>query len=133
MPHLPFPDASIDFIYGISVFTHIKYLWDAWLLELKRVLKPNGLLLQTIHAEHAWEFYFQNQTEDWVKAAHSAEMLQKERMDVDFLYYGDVSCSQVFWKEKIARSFWGRYLDVLEVAPPPQRSFQNWMICRKAA
>lgn len=131
MPHLPLPDASVDFIYGISVFTHIKYLWDAWLLELKRILKPGGLLLQTIHAEPAWEFYHQNQTEQWVSAAHSAEMLRKAKMDVDFLYYGDVSCSQVFWKEEVARSYWSRYLTVLEILPPPDRSFQNWMICRK--
>lgn len=133
MPHLPFADASVDFIYGISVFTHIKYLWDTWLLELKRVLKPGGLLMQTIHAEPAWEFYHENRDEGWVKSAHSAEMLAKPRMDVDYLYYGDASCSQVFWKEAVARQFWGRYLEVLEIAPPPARSFQNWIICRKPA
>jgi SAM-dependent methyltransferase len=133
MPHLPFADSSIDFIYGISVFTHIKYLWDMWLLELKRVLKPGGLLMQTIHAEPAWKFYHEQRNEEWVKSGHSAEMLTKPEMDVDFLYYGDVSCSQVFWKESVARRFWGRYLEVLEVTPPPARSFQNWMICRKPA
>jgi SAM-dependent methyltransferase len=132
MPHLPLPDASIDFIYGISVFTHIKYLWDMWLLELRRVLKPGGLLMQTIHAEPAWEFYHENREEEWVKSAHSLEMLAKPRMDVDYLYYGDVSCSQVFWKESVARGFWGRYYEVIDVTPPPARSFQNWIICRKA-
>jgi hypothetical protein len=67
-----------------------------------------------------------------VKSAHSAEMLTKPEMDVDYLYYGDVSCSQVFWKESVAHRFWGRYFEVLEITPPPARSFQNWMICRKA-
>ena len=131
MPHLPLPDASVDFIYGISVFTHIKYLWDAWLLELKRILKPGGLLLQTIHAEPAWEFYHKNRSEKWIQDAHSAEMLERPKMETDFLYYGDASCSQVFWKEEVARSYWGRYFTVLEIAPPPERSFQNWMICKK--
>jgi SAM-dependent methyltransferase len=133
MPHLPFADNSIDFIYGISVFTHIKYLWDMWLLELKRVLKPGGLLMQTIHSEPAWRFYYTMRNESWVKSAHSAEMLERPEMDVDFLYYGDISCSQVFWKESVARQFWGRYLEVLDITPPPARSFQNWMICRKPA
>jgi hypothetical protein len=27
------------------VFTHITEHWSAWLLELRRVLKPDGLLL----------------------------------------------------------------------------------------
>jgi SAM-dependent methyltransferase len=133
MPHLPFADASIDFIYGISVFTHIKYLWDTWLLELKRILKPGGLLMQTIHAEPAWEFYFKNRTEPWVASSLSPEMLAKPRMDVDFFYHGDALVSQVFWKESVARSFWGRYFTVLDVTPPPPRSFQNWIICRKPA
>lgn len=53
MPHLPFADNSLDVIYGISVFTHVKYLWDTWLMELKRILKPGGLLIQTVHAENA--------------------------------------------------------------------------------
>lgn len=131
MPHLPFADASFDFIYGISVFTHIKYLWDMWLLELKRVLKPGGLLLQTIHAEPAWEFYHANRDEEWVKQAHSPRMLEEPKMVGDYLYFGDAACSQVFWKEEVARRFWGRYFEVIEVAPPPARSFQNWMICRK--
>ena len=130
MPHLPFADASVDFIYGISVFTHIKYLWDTWLLELKRILKPGGLLLQTIHAEAAWAFYHQNRAEEWVKSTLPAEMLAKPAMDVDYLYHGDATVSQVFWKEAVARSFWGRYFQVLEVTAPPARSFQNWMICR---
>jgi SAM-dependent methyltransferase len=132
MPHLPFPDNSVDFIYGISVFTHIKYLWDMWLLELKRILKPNGLLMQSIHAEPAWEFYHRQRHEKWIQDSLPAEMLNKPRMDVDFFYYGDVGVSQVFWKESVARKFWGRYLTVLEVTPPPAHySFQNWMICRK--
>lgn len=134
MPHLPFADNSIDFIYGISVFTHIKYLWDMWLLELKRVLKPNGLLLQSIHAEPAWEFYHRQRHEKWIQDMLPAEMLNKPHMDVDYFYYGDACVSQVFWKEAVARQFWGRYLTVLETTPPPPTySFQNWLICQKDA
>jgi SAM-dependent methyltransferase len=132
MPHLPFADNSIDFIYGLSVFTHIKYNWDTWLLELKRILKPNGLLLQSIHAEPAWTFYHANRREKWVTASLPADMLAKPQMDVDYFYYGDACVSQVFWKEAIARKFWGRYLTVLDITSPPDaNSFQNWMICRK--
>jgi ubiquinone/menaquinone biosynthesis C-methylase UbiE len=48
-PHLPFADNYFDLIYAGSVFTHIDDLADAWLLELRRVLKPGGRAYITIH------------------------------------------------------------------------------------
>lgn len=133
VPHLPFADNSLDVIYGISVFTHIKYLWDAWLLELRRVLKPDGLLIQTVHTETAWNFYRTHKEEDWVRKGFPAEILNSDGMDVDFLYHGDIRVSQVFWKREIVRDFWGRYFSILEITDPPERSFQDWVICRKAS
>jgi SAM-dependent methyltransferase len=131
-PHLPFPDNSFDVIYGFSVFTHIKFQWDAWLLELRRIMKPGALMIQTIHTENAWRFYYQHRHLDWVRDNHSAKMLETEEMPYNYFYYGDSSVSQVFWKRDVARAFWSRYLDILDVLPPPdKRSFQDWMVCRK--
>lgn len=48
-PHLPFADEYFDFIYAGSVFTHISELADAWLLELRRLLKKGGRLYITVH------------------------------------------------------------------------------------
>lgn len=132
MPKLPFPDNHFDVIYGFSVFTHIKFHWDMWILELKRVLKPGGLLIQTIHTEHAWEKYYAHRNESWVTENHSKKMLESQHMPYDYFYYGDIGVSQVFWKREVARQYWGRYMDVLDVmAPPDSRSFQDWMICQK--
>lgn len=47
-PHLPFEDRSFDLVYATSVWTHIGDLDDAWLLEVRRVLKPGGRLYLTI-------------------------------------------------------------------------------------
>jgi SAM-dependent methyltransferase len=45
-PPLPHPAESFDFVYALSVFTHLdEEAQFAWLAELKRVLKPNGLML----------------------------------------------------------------------------------------
>ena len=130
-PHLPFPDNHFDVIYGFSVFTHIKYLWDNWILELRRVLKPGGLLIQTVHTEHAWQHYYDHREQDWVKGGHSQKMLETREMPYDYFYYGDIGVSQVFWKQEVARAYWSRYVDVIEILPPPTHSFQDWMICRK--
>ena len=49
-PPLVFHDASFDLVYALSVFTHLTSdLQIAWRDELRRVLRPGGLLLVTTH------------------------------------------------------------------------------------
>ncbi len=53
MPPLPFPDATFDLTYAVSVFTHLpKRMERAWLRELTRVTKPGGYLLLTTNGTH---------------------------------------------------------------------------------
>jgi SAM-dependent methyltransferase len=48
-PPLPFPDDTFDFLYGISVFTHLdEPLQRPWIEELRRVVKPGGHILITV-------------------------------------------------------------------------------------
>ncbi len=47
-PPLPFPDSHFDLVVAISVFTHITAHWAEWLVEMHRVLKPDGVLVATI-------------------------------------------------------------------------------------
>jgi SAM-dependent methyltransferase len=51
-PHVPFEDRTFDLIYCGSVFTHISELAEAWLLELRRILRPGGYVYVTIHTRH---------------------------------------------------------------------------------
>ena len=132
LPHLPLEDNSIDVIYSFSVFTHTKYLWDAWLFELKRVLKPGGLMMHTVHLEDAWMFYNKNRNETWVQNSQVPEVYDTPEMNVDFLFDGDASVSQVFWKEEVLRNYWSRYFTSIEIFPPSKEfSFQNRVILRK--
>jgi SAM-dependent methyltransferase len=49
-PPLDYPDATFDLVYALSVFTHLhENLQRDWRDELRRVLKPGGLLLVTTH------------------------------------------------------------------------------------
>ena len=49
-PPLPYPDAKFDLVYSISVLTHIPAtLQVPWLAEIRRVLRPGGHALLSVH------------------------------------------------------------------------------------
>ncbi len=51
-PPLPFAENSFEVLYSISFFTHLDEAAQAgWLQEFQRVLKPNGLILLSLHGE----------------------------------------------------------------------------------
>ncbi|MGH9783087.1 MAG: class I SAM-dependent methyltransferase, partial [Terriglobia bacterium] len=56
LPPLEYPEATFDLVYAVSVFTHLSDEYQrAWIPELRRVLRPGGLLLITFHSEHVWK------------------------------------------------------------------------------
>ena len=51
-PPLAYVGGSFDLVYALSIFTHLDELHALrWLAELRRVLKPGGLLLLTVAGE----------------------------------------------------------------------------------
>jgi ubiquinone/menaquinone biosynthesis C-methylase UbiE len=49
---LPFPDASFDVVFAVSVFSHLDEKPQfGWLWEILRVLRPGGLFLASTHSE----------------------------------------------------------------------------------
>jgi SAM-dependent methyltransferase len=51
-PPLGYGDASFDLVYALSVFTHLPVDTQlAWGNELRRVVRPGGHLLLTLHGE----------------------------------------------------------------------------------
>lgn len=51
-PPLGYGDRTFDFVYALSVITHLTDVSGRrWLAELVRILKPGGLLLFTVHGQ----------------------------------------------------------------------------------
>ena len=50
-PPLPFPNEHFDLIWAVSVFTHLTAHWADWLVELHRLLTPDGRLVATFLGE----------------------------------------------------------------------------------
>lgn len=52
LPPLNYGDAKFDFVYAISVFTHMtEPAQVAWIAELARVIRPRGHLFITVHGQ----------------------------------------------------------------------------------
>lgn len=57
-PPLPYPAEYFDVVYCFSVFTHLdERMQNLWLLDLRRILKPGGILILTVHGERAARAY----------------------------------------------------------------------------
>ncbi len=52
-PPLPHEDRQFDVVYALSVWTHLRAnLQRAWMLEMRRVLKPGGLLIFSTQGDY---------------------------------------------------------------------------------
>ncbi len=52
-PPLPYPSASFDLAYAISIFTHLsEKMHTEWMQEILRVLQPRGIFFFTTQGDH---------------------------------------------------------------------------------
>lgn len=104
-PPLDRPDGCFDLIWAASVFTHITDHWSAWLLELHRVLKEDGLLIATFLGPGMCEPLDQD---EW----------DAERIGMNVLRYGqgwDLGGPLVFLSPWWIAEHWGRAFEIVEL------------------
>lgn len=115
-PHLPFADRSFDFVFGISVFTHLIHLVDMWLAEFRRILVPGGLAIFTIHDEETVKYYIDHNA--LAQCYHGDDIASGISHDVT-VYRSRDQWSHVFtyFKADYIRSEWGKYFEVVSLEP----------------
>jgi len=114
-PHLPFADGTFDMIYANSVFTHIRDEWDAWLMELRRILRPGGVVFASILDETAWERCMKNPT-DKIRE-YRPELDFSKPMTGDFAAHGTGFDIVSFWHSRGVRRRWSFAFEVLACEP----------------
>jgi SAM-dependent methyltransferase len=116
-PHLPFPDGYFDFVFCASVFTHMTDLADAWLLEIRRVLKPRGHLYMTIHDKISIEEMQTIYADGVPTAAAWLRLLEQKHGisgdDCEMVYFDADPASQVFYDREYITRKWGRWMRLL--------------------
>ena len=129
VPHLPFRDGYFDFIFAGSIFTHINELHVGWLLELSRLLSPEGLLYVTFHDEHTLEYLKSNSHINLAKKlnAHplSQQIYANEFDLVSILPYSKGMLSQVFMKSQYIQQITKSFLQLVSINPNAYSDLQT--------
>jgi ubiquinone/menaquinone biosynthesis C-methylase UbiE len=125
LPPLPFPDEAFDLVYSISTFTHFpdELQW-AWLKELRRVLKPGGLLLTTKLNAAAYDL---------------PADVQREFQAKGFVYWGEAALTDglptfyrlAYHTDAFVRREWGRYFEVLRIGSHDLNNTQDSVLLRR--
>jgi ubiquinone/menaquinone biosynthesis C-methylase UbiE len=128
-PHLPFEDRYFDLIYAGSVFTHISDLAEAWLLELKRIVRPGGRLYLTVHDNTTIRKLLTDDRppEERHPAAPILQSFEQETHFTasDFAMFainrapgpGAPGQAQVFYDIDYLQQHWGNYLEIISIHP----------------
>lgn len=129
VPSLPFADSYFDFIYAGSIFSHINELHISWLLEISRVLAPNGLAYLTFHDEHTLDYCKANPS-NRIGQIFSEHPLSEEiySSQYDFISvnpYGSAGLSQVLMHSRYIKKITQSVFNIVEVAPNAYSGLQT--------
>jgi SAM-dependent methyltransferase len=124
-PHLPFEDNSFSFIYALSVFTHIGDLEDAWLLELRRILRPGGRLFATVHDNHTLDLLMTSPPGHWLHDSHFRHLVVEAESRAGFWKSAycmasvnlDPGTHQVFHDLDFLKQRWSRFFTIGAIHP----------------
>jgi ubiquinone/menaquinone biosynthesis C-methylase UbiE len=137
IPHLPFEDNSFDVVTAFSVFSHIETFDHAWILEVRRILRPGGLFILTANVDN-----WQDVDETWpvYRGVSGHRTFQQEwlgkPMDVPRRVFrwkaaGSYS-SVVFLTDEYVRREWGGLMEV-DAIIPYFTQYQSGVVLRKPA
>jgi SAM-dependent methyltransferase len=120
-PPLPLPDRYFDVVTAFSVFTHIDELELPWILELRRILRPGGLLYLTIHDEAFWEHMSPHMLRNLQRSSSGQGLTPDSpfpgpRAAFYFTTTSHYGCN-VFHSSKYVREQWGRFFDRISLRP----------------
>ena len=119
-PPLELEDDSFDLVYAMSVFSHITDEWSAWLLELHRVLAPDGVLIASFLGAGMSE-------------AIAGAPWDEDRIGMNVLHAGqgwDRGGPSVLLSPWWIREHWGRAFDILELDPGAGEGTHGLVVAR---
>lgn len=126
-PPLPYPDASFDVVVAVSVMTHLtRDEQHKWLAEVRRVIRPGGLFLPSIHGAFAAMFNPGLRSE--LEAAGITDNTLDPALDgvLPPNYY-----RSTFQLPSFTRKEWARHFEVVDIIQAGCGGFQDLVVLRR--
>ncbi len=123
---LPLEDNYFDAVCAFSVFSHIDDFELAWIAELRRILRPGGVLYLTTHTDHTWDSMDANwPIHQGLSGLFSDfgtfEELQNRKLPAERVVFWwphtDAYNANVFHSNEYLRSAWGSIIPVKQIIP----------------
>jgi SAM-dependent methyltransferase len=116
-PALPFDDGRFDLVCAASVLTHTAARTEAWMAELRRVLRPGGMAYVTIHDENTVA-RLRETPDHWVTRLVVAERGGLSDAFETFVVGGHTPRGAVvFHSLGFVRTTWGPILRIVSITP----------------
>lgn len=136
-PPLPYADGQFDLVWAISVFTHLdEDRQFAWLAELRRILRPGGMLLATVYGRPSWEsssVFWQDKPAAFVRSVEERGFyFANTGSDDDIFPDTFPDWYQMTWhtRDYVERE-WARYFDIRLYRPQGMGGDQDLIVAEK--
>ena len=129
-PPLSYPSDSFDFIYSISVFTHLSEEHQfEWLEELRRVTAPGGYVLLTFHGESISHDSGALPEKQVSRLNEEGQLFFPNDSSENFLpeWYGTT-----FHTDKYIREKFTKYFKIIQHIPKGMANHQDIVLFQKA-
>jgi SAM-dependent methyltransferase len=122
LPTLPFPDGYFDTVMAFSVFTHIDEYELMWLYELRRILKPDGILYMSLHNDDTWRILPSTFVFNILMKSEEFRLIHPQQPDLEerlvFRYSSEEAYNcNTFHPNAYVHRVWGRLFNVLTIHP----------------
>lgn len=132
MPPTQYGDQFFDVVMGISVMTHLTpEAQHAWLDEMKRIIKPNGLFLATVHGPFITPFRVKQNADELLKDGIYSTLidLQLEGVAPD----DDTFDRATFQTRDYTMREFAKFFEILEYSPQGMQGAQDVVLMRRTA
>lgn len=125
LPPTAFPTGYFDAIYNVSVFTHLpEDVQFVWLSEMRRILRPGGIIGCSLHGAHYWKTIEPGVTSEVEARGFAYRTGQPTPGTPD--YYMVAFHSAAYVQER-----WGRYFEFLQIKEKYIHGVHDFVLLRR--
>ena len=137
LPPLDYADGFFDLVFSHSVFTHIdEHYQDEWLTELRRVVKPGGYVVLSVHGETAFTRF----EEAVAGRGGDASVIRRELSTRGISFIKDDAFTggpfpdfyhSTFHAPWYVFEHWARWFDVAAFLPKRSMAYQDFVLLQR--